>query len=189
MDGRSALGAGSDRRDGLLHYPDSEPRRFSFRSFDETRAAALRRKVETFGGAMDLFGIGPRPQLLGRRVDDFAQARPVDLGARLEQPELLGAVDLRSTFVPTHVTGELNGPAARAAHDVAIAVNGRIAAVVRTPGGARTSPFSAMVPERTLHEGPNRVQVLAVSPSRGRIGLAPLASTPRPAGAVRLGPR
>lgn len=184
VDGRSALAPGADRRSGLLHHPNEEPRGFSFRLFDAALRDALRHKTSLFGsgnGFSGIYGIGPRPELLGRELSDFPIRAAGELRANLDPPL---AVDLRSTFVPAHVTGELLGPGAGTPTDVAIAVNGRIAAVTRSAPvpGAETLRFSAIVPERSFVQGANRIQVLAVSSQAGAISLTPLASA-RPAAA------
>ena len=83
VDGRSGLGAGSDRRVGLLHHPGERPRRFSFDWFDATRAQALRLKIERFGGAGGVFGIGPR----ARAARAAAQRLPHHEPERAARPD------------------------------------------------------------------------------------------------------
>jgi hypothetical protein len=184
VDGRSALAPGADRRTGLLHHPDEQPWRFSFRAFEAGRRVALRHKLAVFGdgtGRRGLYRIGPRQELLGRAVGDFPAARPHGLGVALDHPELLDDVAPRSGFLPVHVSGAMAGPGKSSQHDVAIALNGRIAAVARTAtvAGSDTSHFSVVVPRARLHRGTNHVRVLEIVPVRGGVGLAPVASLTR----------
>ena len=81
-------------------------------------------------------------------------------------------VDLRSPTIPVHVTGYLDGvPTGR---ELAIAVNGRIAAVTRSYHLAINNKpiFAAMVPESFIHQGANKVDVYEVGAGRSlrRVG-------------------
>ena len=69
-----------------------------------------------------------------------------------------------SGVVPVEITGSLRGGRRGAKHDVAVAVNGRIEAVGRTfyLRGDRTEHYAAMVPESSLREGRNDVEVYEV---------------------------
>jgi hypothetical protein len=175
VDGRSALARSADRSGGLLHHPGRQPRRFSSRVFDESYRNALRHKMSLFGPGKGIYAVGPRQSLLGRRLRDLSLAAPTRLRAEVHRPESYGAVDMRSTFVPAHVSGRLTGRQAGASRDLLIAVNGRIAAAARAARvlGSDESHFSAIVPEKFFRQGANRVQVLAVS-ATGE--LTPLAS-------------
>jgi hypothetical protein len=71
-------------------------------------------------------------------------------------------VNLRTPTIPVQVTGYLKGvPVGR---DLAIAVNGRIAAVTRSYHLAINDKpiFAAMVPESFIHQGANKVDVYEV---------------------------
>jgi hypothetical protein len=71
-------------------------------------------------------------------------------------------VDLRSTTVPVHVVARVKGGAV--GREVAIAVNGRIAASSRTFRLATGGDVlvAAIVPESSLRQGRNSVQVMEV---------------------------
>ncbi|MBN1529797.1 MAG: sulfatase-like hydrolase/transferase [Thermoleophilaceae bacterium] len=199
VDGHSALAPGANRRTGLLHHPHEEPRPFSFRAFDVDMAEGLRRKIRLFGTgdqSRTLYGVGPHPELLGRLVSDVLSAAPGGLRMTLDQPGLFKVVSTRSRFVPAHVTGELHGSRAEDAHALAIALNGRIAAVTRSVPrlgsdsfgfGSDRSRFSAIVPEASFREGVNRVQVLAISEDDDRLALASLGETRRARAPFSLG--
>ena len=65
------------------------------------------------------------------------------------------------------MTGRIEGDGRRSRRELAVAVNGRIAAVapsvfLRDDGGAER--FSAMVPDHALRAGANEVEVYEVDP-------------------------
>ena len=79
-------------------------------------------------------------------------------------------------MVPAQVAGDLTRRPSRRAAGLAVAVGGRIEAVGWSfhLDGDPVEHYSVMVPEATLHDGHNRVEVFEVRP-RGR---------PAPAGAL-----
>jgi len=66
--------------------------------------------------------------------------------------------------VPTQVAGRIRGSNPTTERDIAVAVNGRIAAVGRSfhLRGEKVESYSVMVPETAMHEGRNTVEVLEV---------------------------
>ena len=70
-----------------------------------------------------------------------------------------------SGVVPTQVAGRIHGSGPRRERDIAVAVNGRIAAVGRSfhLRGQAVESYSVMVPEDALREGRNLIEVLEVS--------------------------
>jgi hypothetical protein len=70
--------------------------------------------------------------------------------------------------MPAHVLGTIKGGTRGGGRQVAIAVNGRIEAtgLTFTLEGSDDEQFSAMVPERALRRGRNRVEVLLVDGDR-----------------------
>ena len=181
--GRSAFAPATRRRRlvRVLLKPTGTLR-LSARAFERRRAALLRRNLRLFGwgaGPPGLYGIGPRPELLGRRVEELPISPPGRVRARLNQTAELGAVDLSSGFLPVHVTGRVRGGRPRAKRDIAVAVNGRVAGVGRTfylRGSARES-LSVMVPESSIQAGVNRVDVFEVTRAGGRLLLRRLGGT------------
>jgi hypothetical protein len=120
----------------------------------------LEQQLAWFGeGSWDgVYGIGPNAELVGEPV---AGLEVVDGPGTVElsSAAALRAVDPASGSIPSYLTGvvdDAGGPPV----DLAIAVNGRIAAVTRTeedgPG------FAALVPDEALVEGANDVRVYAV---------------------------
>jgi hypothetical protein len=96
-----------------------------------------------------VYGIGPRPELLGRRV-------PVAPGARRIE------VDGDSPLLPSFLTGPAGG--LRPDAELAVAVNGRVEATTRAYREDGRSLYAALVPPSSLRDGANSVSVLAVLP-------------------------
>ena len=87
--------------------------------------------------------------------------RPTSGVVRLEGRELLNVVDRGTDLLPTRIQGQITGTHGDDVN-LAVAINGRVAAVTRTfQGGAKTS-FGAMVPEDVIENGHNDVDVLLV---------------------------
>jgi hypothetical protein len=175
MDGSSALGPEVKRRRTvrILKRRTFRPLRFTADEWERGQAAALERKLRLFGvgsdGPLRLFRIGPDSDLLSRPVRNF----PVEqsAGARFVDGDEYGRVNLRSSTVPAWVTGYLKGvPAGR---DLAVAVNGRIAALTKSfhlATGTETI-FAAMVPESSFHTGRNRVELFELRRAGTRVKL------------------
>jgi hypothetical protein len=165
-------------REVRILQTNGHPIVIGFEDFKRRLRASVQRKLRVFapgGRAVDLFRLGPNPELLGRSLSDVNVTRSDSVSARLTHPSNFGDVDLDSAFVPAHITGELAGEPAR--RDLAFAVNGRIVASAPTfkPGDSDSEQFSALVPESAFHDGRNSVDVLWVrrggsSPSLERIG-------------------
>ena len=139
--------------------------RLSGRQLDREEGEELAKKLRLFGTGADgpdrIYRIGPNQQLIG------TAARPGgDSAARASvvEPAELRNVDLKSPTLPNWITGRVSGGGA-GPRDIAIAVNGTVRAVGRTfrlaTGGGEL--FGVMVPESSLRQGRNRVEVLEVS--------------------------
>jgi hypothetical protein len=80
-------------------------------------------------------------------------------------------VSPRSSTVPAWATGYVDGvPAGR---DLAVAVNGRIAALTRSfhLATGKETLFAAMVPESSFHEGRNRVELFELRSAGTKVEL------------------
>jgi Sulfatase len=97
-----------------------------------------------------LYGIGPRPELIGRRVG---------LGGRRTM------VDEDAAVLPSFVSGAVGEVAPTT--ELAVAVNGRVAATTRVYRDGGGSVFAALVPPSSLHEGANAIAVFEVLPGGG----------------------
>ena len=96
-----------------------------------------------------VYAIGPRPDLLGRRVAAGAGAKRL-------------AVDAGAPVLPAFVSGAADG--IRPGAELAIAVNGRVEATTRAYRDDGRSRYAAIVPPAALRAGANAVSVLAVLP-------------------------
>lgn len=85
-------------------------------------------------------------------------------------------MDPGTGFVPVHFTGRIDGGQSGGGRALAFAVNGRVEAVGTSFSlrGSGEEDFSALVPERALRPGRNRVQLLWV---RGPGSVESLGST------------
>jgi hypothetical protein len=126
------------------------------------RRQALREQLATFGStSSSLYRIGPNLDLLGRPVSSLSVEPSQNLRVHLDDSELLRIVDRDTDLLPTRIQGTIDGTNGGDVQ-LAIGVSGRIAAVTRTNQLLGQTYFSAMVPEDTLHDGRNDVQVLVV---------------------------
>lgn len=139
------------------------------------RARALREHVATFGTGPfgRVYRVGPHTELLGKNVEDFPVRAASGVKVRVDGRPLLDAVDRSSAFLPTFLEGRLIGGSGRSA--LAIGVNGRIAAVTYSFREGNKRRFSALMPEETLREGRNTIEVFVVRGSGQALGLERLA--------------
>ncbi|HEX6584211.1 MAG TPA: sulfatase-like hydrolase/transferase [Thermoleophilaceae bacterium] len=186
QNGHSAFSAATRaRREFAVNTRDfAQVVRIGLPEMERRRATWRRRWARLFGTGIEsqvLYGdpwamayrIGPRPELLGRRVSAL-RVQTSSIRAAVANAALFRDVSHSAKFFPTRVTGPLTGVPFGEHRDVAVAVNGRIRAVGRSFDLWRKGReyFSLMVPETALHAGRNRVDVFEVLPSGA---LAPLA--------------
>jgi len=108
-----------------------------------------------------VYGIGPRPDLIGTRVESVP-AISTRAHATVDEPGAFRAISVRGGVLPAFVSGTLTGVPADAV--LVAAVNGRIEQSTRAepvPGGLE---YEALVPPRSLRPGSNVVAVLQVLP-------------------------
>ena len=115
----------------------------------------------------DLFAFGPQADLVGRMVEEFPQG---------DVPEV--QVELSGNVKSCCLAGRLVGQAAPSSPvDVAIALNGRIAAVTRTYAFADfVNTWTALLPPQSVSPGENDVAVYLISRGGERRVLLPLRS-------------
>jgi hypothetical protein len=128
---------------------------------EQKLAAALSTQAALFESG--LYEIGPRREMVGRHVGDL-DSEDADLSVQLTDPELFENVGA-TALSPAHVVGVITGDAAKSGLDVAVAVNGTIAATARTFSFAGDVRFEAMVPESAFRHGRNDVDIYVVSAS------------------------
>jgi Sulfatase len=126
-------------------------------------AAVLRVQHARFGERSwsRLYRMGPHQELLGRRA---AAAPSRSLRALIDADEEYASVDPRSGYVPSLVTARIVGGRPGRRRDLAVAVDGRIAAVGRSVRvvGDPAEYAMMLVPEEALGAGAHRVELLEV---------------------------
>jgi hypothetical protein len=129
----------------------------------EATIEARARRLGTGASVDRLFAIGPNVGLRGRRVASMPSPRKSALAARFWGARRYVDVEPRGRRVPANVIGWLDGKAA-AERELAVAVNGRIAALGRSfkPMGELGLEFSLMVPESAFRPGLNDVRLYEV---------------------------
>jgi hypothetical protein len=142
----------------------------------EQRRASLERELSLFGSGdwgEQFAGTGPYRGLVGKSVSSFAVVNEPAAAARVDAvgSRLLRRFPRHSALVPSPLAGTLSG--VRAGQPVALALNGRIAAVsvaYRDPGGGPVR-FSLLAGEHDFRTGRNvaRVFVLAGSPAHPKL--------------------
>ena len=176
VDGRSLLDPSYHGHSGIyVERTFGAPLRMSASAWQSQRTASLRRRIALFGHDSQLpglYGAGPRPDLLGQRVPT-ASSKPD--GATILEPRRFAAVDPSSAFSPSFVAGRITSNLPFGT-DVALAVNGRVAATGETFGdlGPNRLNWALLFPPAALHRGRNRVQLFAA----GGNGLQLLANAP-----------
>jgi hypothetical protein len=131
----------------------------------------VRRRDRLSGAALDefgtstagVFGGGPDSDLVGRDLTALAADRFRDASFDLDGGGLLADVDPRGAIVPTFLTGELSGVPDDAR--VAVAVDGRVAAIAARWRDGDVSRFSALVPPAAYARGPNSVDLMVIQGS------------------------
>ena len=179
VDGRPLGQAGRARRPGQGQLLHRQSRRAVVRRF---RAPARRRGGAPADGSFRVTAsteCSPRRRAPGWSASPSALFRPA--GRRSFRVELdfrsgFAAFSPGSTSVPAFVTGRVTG-AADAGELVAIAVNGRIAAVTKSFRDGADIRVGAMISPQVLRTGANRVDALAVNGSGATLRLARVGST------------
>jgi hypothetical protein len=173
QDGRSAFSSATRaRKEFRIRTRDfAQEVRIGLPEMERRRALWRRRWADLFGTGAEsgllygdpwamAYGIGPHPELIGRRVSPL----PAN-GARAVAP--------RGNVLPTRVTGEMAGVPFGEHRDVAVAVNGRIRAVGRSFDlwWKGREFFSLMIPETSLRAGHNRIDLFEVRRARTLVPL------------------
>jgi len=148
-------------------------------SWDKVEAGqrqTLEWKLRLFGSGEDsVFAEGSDRLLLGKSIGALPSWRSATVSARVTQPSTV-IFDPRSGSAPSRVEGTIGGVRANQTLKVAIAVNGRIAAVTRTTTVGGTTWFSTFVPDSVFRSGQNSIDVLVVRSEDGQLALARIGS-------------
>ena len=111
-------------------------------------------------------------RMLGRNPASLPVAPSGSLAVKIDGATLLDAVDLGSSFVPSFIEGSVEGTTGTT--DLAVALNGKIAAVTKTFVQRGQTRFSALVPEQAFRNGRNALEVFAIDDADGSVALARL---------------
>ena len=153
VDGRPAGQVPANRPAADMLTRDWEPLRVDAAALERRRRAALDRKLQLFGD-----GLYSTHAPVGRPVSAFGAAAGAT--ATIDVASELDDVDLRGPL-PVMITGTIAG-AGPGRHDLALAVNGRIATTAQSFPWEGEERFSAFVPSDALRAGRNTVDVLLV---------------------------
>ena len=180
-EGRPLFGpaAGRPRRSVVLYERSGRRLRVGLPALRRQARADLARKLALFGAGAEspgLYGIGTTPLVLGTPLALWPRLPPGRIRAVLNAKGRLRSVAPSSSFVPAYVTGGVLGARQAGHRNLAVAVNGWIAATAPSyhVGRGGEESFSAVVPEGVLEAGSNRVEILAISSGGGPIRLQSL---------------
>jgi hypothetical protein len=176
-----ALGVGTDWKfDGIPAGEPRDPALLQQRNGREARLvgvppeeflrlrdASLADRLERFPPGLDgIWAVGPRQDLVGRPLSVLTPAVSKGEGGFLNNAALYGHVRPGSGVLPVYVTGAWSGIAPGT--DLAVAINGRIAATGEAYLEHGDPRFSMLVPPETLRPGANRVEVVAIDGGSAR---------------------
>jgi hypothetical protein len=158
VDGVSLRGRPPERSEATVLRMNGILMRAPLDTLRRQRDATIRRNAALFGEGHDsLFRIGVNRQLLGSEVgDQWAESESARI--RIVDEDQFNDVQKASQYVPARIRGVVTDGDIREETELAIAVNGRIRALTRCVDGR----FRALVPETSLREGANRVDVFAI---------------------------
>jgi hypothetical protein len=171
VDGKSALGPrrteGPRPIVGWSWSTVSPPKGSKFVDFDGASGFAKVLQTRAWNPAAPagarLYGAGPFAALVGRTPDTRWIDQQATIGGGLTSPAAFSHVDVKASTQPwVHIAGHLGS--LKAGSNVAIAVNGVIAAVSEV-SAAKTRGFSAFAMPDAFVQGKNDVAVYAVSGS------------------------
>jgi Sulfatase len=172
VDGRSLLAAGAVDDEVAVSTSSGEVVEADLDELLPRRERVLARQIGLFGEGDDqpgLFGIGPRPDLLGEPVGELTLAAA---GGPTFTSYGRSDYDPDAPVAPVRVYGRIDG--APAGRDVAIAVNGRIVAVTRSFEHDGDTLVTAVTPEDAYRPGANGVRLFLVDGEGGETVLEEL---------------
>jgi hypothetical protein len=129
--------------------------------FERERDQVVERNVRLFGTGRDgperVYRLGPNQELLGQPASAAGDRLDVDFVYGADYAD----VDVDAPYLPSHVVGQVRSDG-EPGRDIAVAVNGRIAAVGNTfelAEGDEGELVSVMVPPSAFRSGRNSVEV------------------------------
>ena len=165
MDGRSAFSDEVQSRTELrmLIRNSFDELNIPAAQFEQERQRIIDRNLRLFGTGRDdrIYRIGPNPELIGEQADSAGLEQ---LDVELPYASEYRRVDPGSGFVPAHVVARVRD-GGEGGREIAVAVNGRIAAVGETftlATGEEGELVSVMVPPESFEQGRNEVEIFEV---------------------------
>ena len=141
------------------------------------RRGRLTQQARLLGRTNDPMAIGVLPQLHGRPVTAFP-VRASESSVEIDDAWSWDHVDPNQPVVPAMLKGAFQGPDLPAGRDVAVSLNGVIAASVKPhPGSDGRLRIAALLPEAGLRNGPNLIELFLVGGDDGDVELERLAVT------------
>jgi hypothetical protein len=166
MDGRSVFHRRGPHAVRMPNFDSTKWVSIKPETLERARAANRRHKARLFGvGSQSLFRIGPHQEFLGRSVGSLT-LEPGEV--KISGFTAKFRFDPASGHAPVWFTGQLTAGQAHGKRDVALAVNGQVAAVGRTFSlqGSVEERFSLLIPETVLSAGPNHADLFEVRGDR-----------------------
>src|SRR3954452_23696890 len=164
VEGRSVLDHGDSGPVEVHREQGREGRVFStsLANYERARRQALERKTKLFSHS--LYGIGPRPELIGKQVTDLGDAlEPAKVTINPEIRDALEEVDAKGSFLPANVAGRISGVGRGT--PLALALNGKVAAVgwsAQLKGDKRVY-FSFFAPPEAFQDGKNSAEIYKIA--------------------------
>lgn len=176
-EGRSLRGDGSPPRDSITVFAkEGATLTQPFSEFVQRRDDAIERNTRLFGsseGRKGLFAIGGGSSLIGVPVKELERGAPTGARAVLDNPSAYASIPRGVRVLPVFMTGRVVGELPPQL-PLAVAVNGRVAAV--TPGfvASGTRLFEVIFDPAQLRPGANEIRIFAVREAGTTARLAPL---------------
>jgi hypothetical protein len=178
-DGVSLRTTPEPRRSVLSVYEKyGDPVVLPFARFTRRRDRSVAALGAMFGeddGGSGLFAPARYASLVGTPVARYARGRPLEARVNLDTPSAFRDVDARSSYLPAMIAGRVSG-ALPAGQPLALALNGRVAAVTEvfeTEGELR---FDAILDASPFRSGRNDFKALSIEQAGSSVALAELES-------------
>lgn len=168
VEGVSLLGPDPERLSTTTRGPDTQ----ASYGADGSEKLAVAARIENLFPGGDPWALRPEgsPDLVGRPAPVDAEGSA--LSFRLLDPELYEDIDLEAEVVPARIGGTLRGPV-EGTEVLAVAVNGKIAAITRAYEFDGQASFLAMVNPDNYATGENVIEVFEVTTSGELLLVAP----------------
>jgi hypothetical protein len=169
VNGHSVFGPAARRIPSttLLYQRSGHRIRLSLGSLNRRAREALHIKLRLFGSRNEppgLFGIGPFRSIHGKPVSSLSVVSRGSTRAAIDAAGRYARVRRSSGSVPVRLMGKLTGTGNRKKLNIAVAVNGTVVATAPTfaPRRGAAQLFSVLVPESSLRDGKNNVELYAL---------------------------